>query len=42
MKYWLATIAAILMTMSFYAHNQNGILIFGFLMIAVLLTGNEK
>ena len=42
MRYCMATIAAILMTISFYAHNQNGILIFGFLMIAVLLIGNEK
>lgn len=42
MKYWMATTAAILMAMNFYTHNQNGILIFGFLMIAVLLIGNEK
>lgn len=42
MKYWLTTIAAILMAMNFYTDNQNGILVFGFLMIAVLLTGNKK
>lgn len=41
-KYWLATIAAILMAMNFYTDNQNGIIIFGFLMIGALLTGNEE
>ena len=42
MKYWMAIIAAILMAMNFYTDNQNGILVFGFLMIGTILTGNEK
>ena len=42
MKYWMATMAAILMAVNFYDNNQNGILILGFLMIGSLLIGNEK